>query len=39
MSSAENAARLTPLPGIAPICAISMWRRHRRPPSTRATAS
>ena len=30
MSSFDKAARFTPLPGIAPICAISAWRCHKR---------
>src|SRR3990172_5179375 len=38
-SSLDNAARFTPLPGIAPIFAISAWRRHRRSSLTRRAAS
>jgi len=39
MSSSDSACRLTPLSGIAPSLAISMWRCHKRASLTRSAAS
>ena len=39
MSSSDSTCRLTPLSGIAPSLAISMWRCHKRASLTRSAAS